>query len=165
MSIGKAIAIVGGVVVGAVGAYNYSTTGCPLGTGSCGTEETSAVATQMVAAEGEACSLGCSMESDAKTLSVVAEGEAASCCSMEKAAVAVASCCSAESDAAVLAVADKAEGSCCSAEAAEAVEVVAVADEAAGCCGQCGEDGSGECDPAVCPGGEACCKAVASKDD
>jgi hypothetical protein len=160
MSIGKAIAIVGGVVVGAVGAYNYSTTGCPLGTGSCGTEETSAVATQMVAAEGEACPLGCSMESDAKTLAVVAEGDAESCCSMEKAADAVASCCAAESEAAVLAVADKAEGSCCSAEAAEAVEV---AEKAESCCGQCGEDA--DCDPANCEAGDACCKAVASKDD
>ncbi len=37
VGIGKAFAIVGGLLVGAVGAYNFTTTGCPLG-GVCGDE-------------------------------------------------------------------------------------------------------------------------------
>ena len=43
MGIGKAFAIVGGLLVGAVGAYNYSTTGCPLGVGACAAERAEAV--------------------------------------------------------------------------------------------------------------------------
>ncbi len=43
VGIGKAFAIVGGLLVGAVGAYNFTTTGCPLG-GVCG-DETRASAT------------------------------------------------------------------------------------------------------------------------
>ena len=169
MSFGKAIAIIGGVAVGAVGAYNYSTTGCPLGTGSCDSGETAVVAT--VADEGDACPLGCSMESDAATLAVSATAASTdSCCSAEAEACAETvaadaegmSCCSMDKAAAVMAVAaESSEASCCSAEAAQVTEV---AEKAEGCCGQCGDDNA-ECDPDDCTAGEACCKALATIDD
>jgi hypothetical protein len=177
MSFGKAIAIAGGIAVGAFGAYNYSTTGCPLGTG-CGTDDAAATATPVVqtVAEDEACPLGCSMDSDAKTLAVAGDAgsceAASSCCSegseaVELVAAEGASCCSSmNKGAAVLAVSETTEaaGSCCSAESAETAEVALVAEKAEDCCGQCGDDNA-ECDPAECTAGDACCKAVASKDD
>lgn len=70
MGIGKAFAIVGGLLVGAVGAYNYSTTGCPLG-GACDTDQAeadTAITTTVASAATEepGCPLCAGAEQDAK---------------------------------------------------------------------------------------------------
>lgn len=166
MGFGKAIAIIGGIAAGAVGAYNYSTTGCPLGTGSCDAGESAALVTATSQSEGDACPLGCSMDAntDAATLMVSGEMVSGETVSGEMASTGSASCCSSMSKAAaVMAVAETTEAasSCCSAESAQAVQV---AEKAESCCGQCGDDNA-ECDPAECTAGDACCQAVASKDD
>jgi hypothetical protein len=134
MGIGKIIAIIGGVAVGAVGAYNYSSTGCPLGTtGACDTGEASV---QTVAAQqDDACALGCSMDAaDVATLAV-AESEADSCCSKEAVEAVADSCCSKEgskdSGVALLSVSETTE--------AEAGEADACVGEEAECCGKCVE--------------------------
>ena len=167
MSIGKAIAIIGGVAVGAVGAYNFSTTGCFLGSGSCSTDTAavSAVAGQAADA-GDACALGCAAYDEVGQTNLVRmdTAESESCCSSEGEAVAQTdemSCCSTAKAAAVLAVAETTEcaeaSSCCSAESTE------VAD-AGSCCSEAGAD-KAECDASECAKGDACCQAVASKDD
>ena len=122
MGIGKIIAIIGGVTVGAVGAYNYSTTGCPLGT----TSETdsavvSLVQTVAVAVDGDDCTLGCSIDDSSQTR---VSAEAA----ISQADVSL-DCCSLDADAALLSVNENAESSCCETDSAEAVEA-----EKAECC-------------------------------
>lgn len=140
MGIGKIIAIIGGVAVGAVGAYNYSSTGCPLGTtGACDTGDASV---QTVAAQqDDACPLSCSMDTaDVATLAV-AETKADSCCSTEKAEAVADSCCSKEGEVALLSVSETSEAEACEGEDSE-------------CCGQCAD--GGECAADV---GEGCCQA------
>ena len=178
MSIGKAIAIIGGVAVGAVGAYNFSSTGCLLGT-SCGTDSEAAAASVQTVADGDACPLGCAMEGEA-----MAASAEMTCCSEESKAIELVaaeggSCCSSMDKVAAMTVAASTEaccdkgdaccddcdgaceaGSCPSGGACCEAEQVAQANS---CCGQCGEDA--DCDPSTCTAGDACCKAVASKDD
>ena len=134
MSIGKAIAIIGGVAVGAVGAYNFSSTGCLFGTeGSCDASSTAAV--QTVAGTDEACPLGCSMDAGAEVLAV-STTEEASCCSTEGA----------------VEVATEAADSCCSADAS-----------ASECSESDATQTAEECDASACTEGEACCKAQAEE--
>jgi hypothetical protein len=159
MSIGKAIAIIGGVAVGAIGAYNFSSTGCFLG--SCGTDEAAASATTNAAvqtvADAEPCPLGCSMEGEA--LAAASE----SCCSESSEAIELVSadagsCCSSVDKVAAMTVAatESAESSCCAAEG----EAVAAAES---CCSEAADDA--ECDASACTKGDACCQQVASNDD
>ena len=149
MAIGKAIAIIGGVAVGAIGAYNFSSTGCFLG--SCGTEESaaSAPAVETVAATGESCALGCSMDSDAATLAVADTAECESACETACEEQVADSCCSSMSKGEALLVA---------AETAECGE------DAGACCGS--DKDACDADAEDCSKGEACCKSeeLASSD-
>jgi len=110
MGYGKFIAIIGGVAVGAIGAYNYSTTGCPLGT----TSETDLAATpllQTVAADGDACSLGCSTD-EMSLAQVSVESEPSESVNIES-SVAAATCSAPDADAVLLCVSEDLDSTCC----------------------------------------------------
>lgn len=115
MGIGKIIAIIGGVAAGATGAYNYSTTGCPLGTtseaDSAGVLSVQAVA---VAVDGDDCTLGCSVD-DSSQAQVSAEAVISQ-------ADAFPDCCSLDADASLLSVNEDAKSASRETDSAEAVE-------------------------------------------
>ncbi|USN99944.1 MAG: hypothetical protein H6810_04585 [Phycisphaeraceae bacterium] len=143
MAIGKALAIVGGVLVGAVGAYNYSMTGCPLG--SCDDK-------------GEAAVTATSAEGDCP----LCAGESASGCTKEMAAQCtdeMAAQCEGKMGQCPDAMAAQCEGkaSCegsmtqCQKPGEESTVEMAVT-ELPGCCADKPEcKDKTECDPATCP--------------
>ena len=108
---------------------------------------------QTVAATGESCALGCSMDSGAATLAVADTAECESACetACETACeeqVAESCCASMSKGEALLVAAEAAEGECC--------------DKGDACCDSC-EDA---CETEACPEAGACCEAeeVASSD-
>lgn len=90
MAIGKIIAVIAGVAVGGITAYNFTTTGCMLG--SCGAEKAAAVQpVSSVAEKGDCCptTTGCPLCPDAAAdkavVTEVALTEQTGECSMEPA--------------------------------------------------------------------------------
>jgi len=151
MAIGKIIAVVAGIAVGGVAAYNYSTTGCPLGTGACATDEAAVTA---VAADGEAsCPLCPSKAGSAAEVALVSNAESSACGATE-------ACKDAEEcDASTCELGD----ACCAAgKSADAAEVTMVANTEtaeAGCCQ--GKDAE-SCSAEAVAEGEACAEKADS---